>query len=219
MDLDNYLNIVEVGINTLLALIGVVIAILQYKNEIRENKRKKEQALVEEKNINMIKKIATQTESVKKFHKIQECKEKIGPSIGDPMNFPKLFPLFQEMSLFYDDFLEEIEPLYKQLVVNESSFSVSYGYGRYIDTFREFLLSKKDSEEFVKMIFILSKINISGEGIDDKNVLQQNRDYFLKVYSECNILFEKLCDNVDKVVAMVNEIKIKYEDYIDNTNA
>lgn len=215
--MNNYLDYINVGINTLLALIGVIIAVLQYKNDKRESKRKQEAALLEEKNIRLIKDIAVQTKSVNKFDEIRDCKEKIGPYLNNLGNFPELFPLSQELAVCYNELLSEIEPLYKQLVINESSFSVSYGYGRYIDAFREFLVSKKDCKEFASMIYALSEINVSGEGIDEQE-LQKNREIFAKIYNKFVIQFQKLCDNVDKVVVLVEEIRIKYESYVDGAN-
>ncbi len=207
-----WIELADIFINTVIAIAAFALAVLQYINERRQREKAKAEQEQIHQNVLLIKQIAELTtfteftEIAKKYKMITGSKNIDTQSIIQANNYIK------EVSIAYKKCIKKLTPLYEKMVVNEEKFSLSYGYGRYIDAFREFITNQEDLIQLVNNIIIMNCClqNLA----HDENEQEQ----YLNLYCENRKIVEKLYPNVIKIEALIAEIRIKYGEYLDNAS-
>lgn len=200
---------IESVINIVIAVIGIIIAFLQFKIERLERKRERIKEQEAKNKEAIMRNIAEQTKSLDELEKCLNTIKTFSEMNFTPEKEGELFSLFQDACLWYRKSSKIIESLYSELVKNEAEFSLSYGYGRYIDAFREFLLLDYKVEKIandITLMFQLAKKyteeQASGEKIDVSRYFEEREDVFG--------IFNELGEYSRNILMLVKEIRIKY---------
>ena len=139
------MGIIEFLANITLALGALIIAILQWREELRAIKAEKQEEAAREHEKATMQTILTE------ILKVEECTKCISSFTSTMSTLSKrndnnpidIMRLFDTMINDYAAEFEEISPiltdLYDLLLQNEERFPMSHGYGRYISELKEIL--------------------------------------------------------------------------------
>ena len=128
------LNLVCAIMQTIIAILGVILTYF----EIQRNKKEKIR-------INKLKEIEKNLiESVQKMKLDDDIKDVLKNIEDAENNFNiEVIRDYDEKAFHFvskfNEYKETLIPIYKQLLVDETNFSLSYGFERYINAFREFI--------------------------------------------------------------------------------
>lgn len=200
----------------IIALVALYMAWIEFQRQKMEkmdteNKRK------------IIKRVISSVESIKKLPDILSKNEEL---MNKAMNFLRKYPVDQPEKwdskalgmtggmckeaknnidlIRGNDVFEQVSEIYKILVKAEEKFSLSYGYSRYINDMREFIMMKKEFEEVSSnMDELIKKINEGDPfGPNDIVPILNKTCEFLKGF----------VGKFEIVISHVEELKIKYEE-------
>lgn len=202
-------EMIETIVNILIAFIGIIIAALQFRIERIEYRRERERENETQKKKQVMKRISSQTESVGVLVELTDKVNKLSRLPFSPEINGEWFSMVQEVCLEYDKCKSCIESLYAELLTNESEFSLSYGYGRYIDAFREYLLLDVDVEIMGKNILLMDHLSKQYAELQSKGEKVNSEAYF-NARNEIKATVSKLNLLLRNIVLLINEIKIKY---------
>lgn len=193
-------------VGIVLAVIGVIIAVLQFRIDKRESKKEEEK---EQERQNKVKIMESIVEKTNCLEDLDDLLTKAKATTGlNEKDMGELFNHLQNICLMYKKSYKEIGDIYYQLVKNESEFSLSYGYGRYIDVFRDYLLFSQEMDKVVNDIFAMDAI-AKKNAEAQRNGEEVDISYF--DYRNHAIETMKLLDvKLTNVKALIEEIKIKY---------
>ena len=135
----------DVAIEILLALLGLVIAYYQFRAERRaakEEQLEQEKRRQEREDIGRILEKARAVESC--IATMQKFKSELSAAFRSTDNDPnRIMEIFDQMPDAYEQSFRQVAPtlrnLYNTLLANEERFPMSHGYGRYIVEIRELL--------------------------------------------------------------------------------
>ena len=202
-------EMIETIVNILIAFIGIIIAALQFRIERIEYRRERERENETQKKKQVMKRISSQTESVGVLVELTDKVNKLSRLPFSPEINGEWFSMVQEVCLEYDKCKSCIESLYAELLTNESEFSLSYGYGRYIDAFREYLLLDVDVEIMGKNISLMDHLSKQYAELQSKGE-KVNPEAYFNARNEIKATVSKLNLLLRNIVLLINEIKIKY---------
>lgn len=201
--------IIETGVNIFIAVIGVVIAALQFRIERIEYRREKERENEVNKKIQIMKGIANKTKSIESLVELTDHVDEFSKLPFTPEINGEWFSLIQEIYLGYNKSKKCIELLYSELLLNESEIPLSYGYGRYIDAFREYLLFGIDVKKLGYNICLLHELACKNAELQIKGEKINSEQYFA-IRNEVCYTVSKLDLLLNNIVLLIGEIKIKY---------
>lgn len=157
MDSISALDIFSVVMDLFIGAVGTIIAVLQWKMEQRDRKEKKlEEEKLEKREafFNFTKKYSSE-DVLKSGNQINDnlfqilanneaLNRKKDPSEDEIVSTidSNLFLMYQCFSPLNHEYTD-IKKIYRYMLQNEREFSLSYGYGRYIDAFRRFVTDYK----------------------------------------------------------------------------
>lgn len=122
-------KIVSAITDSIIAILALFIAFIQLKNEIRKKREETEKDNIMNKmilNINNVVILENELDSMTQFYENTQVYEVELLSI-----------YYQEALKRFDSDIDSLKKLYEGLLAFESEFSLSYGFGRYIDVLRE----------------------------------------------------------------------------------
>jgi len=144
--MENTISLISAVMQTIIAAIGILITVIEIKRDRKEKKRVEKLKKIEE---DIIKEIAQS--------KVDEAKENLEKTLRELEVNMRDFDKHQYYRESIDSLIKEyavekkaIERIYKQLLADETEFSLSYGFERYINAFREFINVSDDQLEAVK---------------------------------------------------------------------
>ncbi len=202
----NWIEAINTLVNTLIAIAAFALAILQYRNEIRERKKDNDEQDRIHENILLIKEIADLT-IFTEFEEFATQYNNVTRKI-DTEHIIQANRYIQQVAVQYKKCIEKLKPLYEKLVLNEEKFSLSYGYGRYIDAFREFITNQDDLDQLIHNIYFMNKnlTNLANS--------KDEQEQYLKLFCENKKLATTLYYNEKRIASLIAEIRIKYGEYI-----
>lgn len=182
-------------VNIIIALAALLIAYFQYKDQrMKKREEMKKETLIRD-IISECSSIYGIKDEIEKSFRILSDVEK-----NSTERVSKYLPEVQNILVHIKDFDKTLKNVYSELVKNESMFSLSYGYGRYIDAFRIYL-SKDMAGKSAEIVFKLF-------------------DSMKHDQSKCDKLFESLVDSMNenyteikKLIPYIDEIRIRYGNY------
>lgn len=139
---------VSFAVETIIAILGLIITVI----EVIKNRKEKR---IENEKKEIFKKLTEEIKTIN-LDEITETIDQIEYSISDFANM-KVEDIFErkQIALFLNyykqcetyfiscnKFIDAIDAVYRSMVKNEDCFSLSYGFGRYIIVFREFISCK-----------------------------------------------------------------------------
>lgn len=213
----DYLGLI---LDTSLAVIGTIIAIIQLKNERRERRNAKK----EQERIDSNRKVIAEVVSSAK-----QCEKTIGllsefsnewvriAGLDDATNKQDALQLVTErvknLIEEYYKLLGEVTSIYTLLLINEENTSLSCGFERYIGVFREFLQTKmmllELNERHGELIQYLNELKRKQDRLDNKSA-----DYVAKISNIMkNRYIISIRDEVYKLLPYIEEIQIKYSNF------
>lgn len=205
----NFKEIVSMSFEPLIAIIGLAIAVLQFKNEIREKKMEElanrkndeERAIISE----MAKNSCGLTDLIYELSDliniINSKADKAGT--GNEM-LQAIIDYGIKTCSEYSEFRNKIINIYKKMLQNEEHFSLSYGFNRYIDAFRDICLD--DSLEQLMKESYLDIINYV------KSHREETGNAYLASLMNKHMQAEYKCLNqLRELELYVKEITFKYE--------
>ena len=203
-------------LDLILAVIGTFIAVMQFRNESRERKKQKELEAKnrEEKDIianivNSRNSVDAAFEAVVESYLGIETNRTNGFEVVQQLveNVPKLLTACDKMN---DDILK----LYRQLLINEDRFSLSYGFGRYIDVFRKnvFIGERVDSKlvnvlaEYNNLIGYIQRVQ-SGE---EEETPEKSAKYTNALVQALHPVYMHVQNVRNEISPYMSEMKLKY---------
>lgn len=138
---------IESVTNIVIAVLGLLIAIIQIISEMREKRKdkKEEKKMNDEKNI-LIRLAKTNTEllsTIDEFNNFYKAVEIVNTPEADATEKLQIYINAVAGCINkYVDFINQVYVIYRIMLRNEERFSMSYGFGRYIDAYRGFLQSR-----------------------------------------------------------------------------
>ena len=212
------MGIIEFLANITLALGALIIAILQWREELRAIKAEKQEEAAREHEK------ATMQTIVTEILEVEECTKCISVltstlsqySMHGNANPIEVLQLFDAMTDNYTAEFEEISPvlteLYDLLLQNEEKFPMSHGYGRYISELKEILdfdavLRERrrngyDTARYDMQNILIDLINKGGDipmevrmilGQKVEDMVQALEPYYVHSRKIHDILFELKC--------------------------
>lgn len=125
-----------------IALAGIFITILEARKAKKEKELDDALILIEQ---NLITSVSN-TSLGEDFKLIYDSMSQVIDN-NDPEGWARLENKLPQITECYKAFVNGLRPIYKQLLKDESRFSLSYGFGRYIDAIRKIILSLDDVEK------------------------------------------------------------------------
>ncbi|MBQ1171971.1 MAG: hypothetical protein IIX48_05160 [Lachnospiraceae bacterium] len=216
------MDILSLVIETVLAVLALIIAIIQLLGEKRARKEERIEQDNREKEKEIIGKILEQSEKAELFAKnIKDFKGKIDRLCKNTDNNPVVvMRLFDEAVTGYDENFNEVKEylntLYIELLRNEERFPMAYGYGRYISELRKFL--DIDSLQRARRIKGYDHARISIQKMlqdcwenNDGNLDQQTALMIGQQTEQMILALEPYFEHADSINALLFELKTKYE--------
>lgn len=155
---------VSLILELLIATAGVVISILELKRNEQEKKRQKALRDVEDELVN---KVGSNNDLAYAIKSLQSQIDEIEKNDFDTIReFDKKAEILLTQ---YKAFRGVLMELYVRLLKDESQFSLSYGFERYINAFRNFLSRKdlKTAEEQIKSLSDIDELMFSKDAITE----------------------------------------------------
>lgn len=132
-------SIITTILEIIIAASSLIIAIVQVnaaRAKHRETKMKNERIRVLVQNITEVKDRKSFWEAIRKWRNVSDRKTLRYSTYYEYLTREQASE--EELEIYKADY-ETINALYKELLIFEKEFSMSYGFGRYIDFFREYL--------------------------------------------------------------------------------
>ena len=161
---------ISTAVDILIAFIGMVIALLQMRNDKRE--KRKEQRLKEEreKRKNIIEDLVAKTSViVEPNYIITVFYDGIRSKMGNEL-VKFIVDTVPEIIKSEDKFRAVISEIFKKMLRYESEFSLSYGYARYINCFRETVLNNDIQDVDKKYVSLIEYIEMHGANPEPKHL-------------------------------------------------
>lgn len=203
-------NMVEDIINIIIAVIGIIIAILQFRMDrraVNEEEKRKFEAKNKEK---IMKDIANRTSSLTEMESLVENVRKWSENFSYKEQ-GLFFSGIQDICINYSKTKEEIQKLYYELVKNESEFSLSYGYARYIDAFRDYISFDSNISELRKDVYNMYNLPKMYAEKQEEGIEIDSTEFF-EARRHARDTVELLNVKLSNVIMLVKEIQIKYLD-------
>jgi len=225
MDMD----VISLLVESILAILALVIAVFQFIDEVRARKEdEKEKAKLEQEKkliemiVTVMKDAQDTVDYMKDFRKnIDEMMMRNDNNPVDTFNF------FNNAINGYEEKFKQAEDkvlrrIYVWLLKNEEKFPMAHGYGRYIEDLRTILnFEKIKREKFLNgydNIYMMSYrlidncINKKGGKISSEDAAQLGQLFF-----ELNKSAEPYYRHADMIASVIEELSIKYNpDYSRN---
>lgn len=203
-EMDGQVTATQVDI--FIAAIATIIAVIQFSNEIRKTmdvrkKKKLFESFANQSTIidGFIRKFNGFFAKIDDFNTNSASGEEVVKAVIDGV---------ESLQSSAKDFYPIMEDLYTAFLQNESEFSMSYGYDRYINHIRVFLDHFKKADD--KMIgchnVLLNYVkNVQAQIVDlDSVTLKKNLDANIAAVNE-------LRQSVNNICPILNEIMLKYK--------
>lgn len=197
------LSIANVIIGLVISIVGLRIELLQRKDENRKkNEEKKQEKMFNE----LTEKVGCIDSTIKDAEAYFKAMNNLISNDKDSTeNMIVAFNKSQDFAVGYKKCREIIKPLYESMVINESMFSLSYGFGRYIDAFRDFIFDEGYEQQLVQNIIQMSEF----EDLDsNKNSQKKYLDFFKH---NCELLNKMAC-KLKEIQILVHEMGLKFPD-------
>jgi len=143
---------VSFAVETVIAILGLIITVIEVMKSKKEKRAEKEKKAIFKRLITeisavnlteLIESIRQDEYFIGKFHDMKP--EDIFEGKQNKL-FLDYYNQCNNYLTSYDKFVDAIEAVYRSMVKNEDCFSLSYGFGRYIIVFREFISVKNKIE-------------------------------------------------------------------------
>lgn len=209
---------VDIAINTLLVLIGLVIVLFQVRSylqgrreeEIRRQSKEEERTRLTETIQKLLDGSGLVSSCVESFMNYFTEVEERSKQAGREENIQYLItdgPL--ECLEAYKILLRYVDESYTKLLKNEDHLSFSYGFGRYIDAFREF----RASLAHYKKACAVYQEGISYIQLVRSGKIEEASSRELSRYANNNLqALKKLASYINRLAPFVDEMQIKYSD-------
>lgn len=204
-------NYFELFIESFLAVLGIIIAIVQLNIDKRQKREEEKMREKSEEEKNIIIDLLNQSEGVmgainafaEEINLINEKANVEGAGLVMLQSMMNSGPI---MINEYDKVRKNLLAVYKKILQNEERFSLSYGFNRYIDAFRNFCLNDVEVNQMRFAFAILVdfvKHNQNKDSFDSKKLIELMNN-FQKESFDCM----KQLQDID---LYIKELKLKYE--------
>lgn len=134
-------------IQTVLAVFAFIISVFEICNYMKERKIVKEKEIIEKKLVDEISNI----ELEEQFKIVESSKTEVSDKTEKQL---------EDFIVSVEEVIKRLTPIYKQLLKDESCFSLSYGFDRYIISFRKICIEGNIIlDELRKQMNLYSKVN------------------------------------------------------------
>lgn len=204
------LSIIETILTLVLTALATLIAVLQFKNERRKTKEEEseKQRLEAEESV-LIDLVACTDhvdDPIKEFDSLME--KLIRPESQEM--FVEATKGAGKCLKAYGVALDSISPLYERLLINEEKFPLSRGFERYINAFREFLITQERHERawcsYTSFRVWICKLYEESSTLQEKDVDEFN--------NRLDAIFDEI-DELNKaakdLLPYIEEIRLKYK--------
>ena len=147
-------EIISTVFDIVIAVIGTIIAVYEFKNEKRAKKEEYAKNVTLKEMVSKIKESSMTYDYLKSIDDIPVYNE------DDIFRTSDMYLGFVEG---YNKYYSSIKDLYRGLLKFESEFSLSYGFERYIIYFREYLRKTKVGDEKIQEQYRYLKVDIDKE--------------------------------------------------------
>ena len=204
-------NYFELFIESFLAVLGIIIAIVQLNIDKRQKREEEKMREKSEEEKNIIIDLLNQSEGVmgainafaEEINLINEKANVEGAGLVMLQSIINSGPIIINE---YDKVRKNLLAVYKKILQNEERFSLSYGFNRYIDAFRNFCLNDVEVNQMRFAFAILVdfvKHNQNKDSFDSKKLIELMNN-FQKESFDCM----KQLQDID---LYIKELKLKYE--------
>lgn len=206
-------------LDLILAVIGTFIAVIQFRNESREREKQK---IVEAKNQeekDIIANIVNSRNSVdgafeaavESYLGIENNRDN-GFEVVQQLveNVPKLLEAYSKMN-------DDIRKLYRQLLINEDRFSLSYGFGRYIDVFRKIVFEDDEINNKIPCVYkeynnLIGYIERLQQG-EEEETPEKSAKYTNALIEALHPVYMHVQNVRNEIRPYMCEMKLKYGDF------
>ena len=144
--MENTITLISAVMQTIIAAVGVIITVIQVKQARKEKKRVEKLRDTEKGIVDGIVKSGLDEAKTNTERTYKELEKNL-------QDFETHKTYYDSLTSLADEYAEEkkaVESIYKQLLRDETEFSLSYGFERYINAFREFCGVSDDQLKEIK---------------------------------------------------------------------
>ena len=172
--MENTISLISAVMQTIIAAIGILITVIEIKRDRKEKKRVEKLKKIEE---DIIKEIAESKVDEAK-NNLEKTLRELEKNMMDIQSHQTYCDSIKTLIKEYADEKVAVERIYRQLLADETEFSLSYGFERYINAFREFISVSDGQLETIRAkaehFYDFDK-RFFGEGTDE-----EKRNYILE---------------------------------------
>ncbi len=144
--MENTISLISAVMQTIIAAIGIFITVIEIKRDRKEKKRVEKLKKIEEDIVNGIAESKVDEAKANLAKTLKELEKNLKDIESHKTYCESIEILIKE----YADEKVAVERIYKQLLADETEFSLSYGFERYINAFREFISVSDDQLETIR---------------------------------------------------------------------